>query len=121
MAPFFVADPEDVTRREDTEEALSPFDERRRGPRTQPYHMYFRRTEPRVVFGSVDAGVANAAREDGVTFLDAVWERAPFASHDELVATVERTADEWVEAGDLPRSARNAVVDAARRAEADLV
>ncbi|HSJ07221.1 MAG TPA: beta-L-arabinofuranosidase domain-containing protein, partial [Longimicrobiales bacterium] len=120
LAPFFVADPEDVENPEGTEEGLSPFDRRRRGPRTQPYHMYFRRSEPQVVFGSVDAGVANPAREDGLTFLDAVWGQAPFATHAEFVATVERTADEWSTAGHLPASSRNAVVDAARRAEADL-
>ncbi|MBW3553197.1 MAG: glycoside hydrolase family 127 protein [Gemmatimonadetes bacterium] len=120
LAPFFVADPEDVENPDATEVAVSPFDRRRRGPRTQPYHMYFRRTEPQVVFGSSDAGVANPAREDGLSFLDAVWDQAPFASHADFVATVERTADEWATAGQLPASSRDAVVDAARRAEADL-
>jgi DUF1680 family protein len=107
LAPFFVADPEDVEREQD-------------GPSTQPYHMYFRRNEPEVVFGSVDAGVANPARDDGRTFLDAVWDEAPFTSHDEFVTTVERTASEWTSSGPLPAGSQNAIVDAARRAEADL-
>ena len=82
--------------------------------------MYFRRDEPEIVFGSVDAGVANPAQEDGLTFLDAVWDQAPFPSHDEFVATVERTADEWSAAGHLPAGSQDTIVEAARRAKEDL-
>jgi len=64
--------------------------------------------------------VANPTRDDGRTFLDAVWDHAPFPSHDEFVATVERTVDEWSSAGHLPAGSKNAVVNAARHAEEDL-
>jgi DUF1680 family protein len=122
LAPFFVADPEDIdqstTAGEETEDEEGEGEWR--GPQTQPYHMYFRRHEPQVVFGSVDAGVANPSREDDLTFLDAVWDQAPFASHDEFVTAVERTADKWTTAGHLPAGSQDAIVDAARRAEEDL-
>jgi hypothetical protein len=76
--------------------------------------------EPPIVFGSIDAGVANPARDDGLTFLDAVWDEAPFGSHAELVATVERVAGEWEGSGLLSGGDRAAIHDAARRAEAEL-
>ena len=117
LAPFFVADPGDGARSGPTDETPEGQPE---GPQTQPYHMYFRRHEPQVVFGSVDAGVENPAREDGLTLLDEVWDEAPFTSHDEFVSTVERTADEWSTADRLPTGSRDAIVDAARRAEKDL-
>lgn len=117
LAPFFVADPEDVDHSGTSDETS---EEQQGGPQTQPYHMYFRRDEPEIVFGSVDAGVANPAREDGLTFLDAVWDQAPFPSHDEFVATVERTADEWSAAGHLPAGSQGTIVEAARRAKEDL-
>ncbi|MEJ2503529.1 MAG: glycoside hydrolase family 127 protein, partial [Gemmatimonadota bacterium] len=79
LAPFFVADPGEGE--------------------TQPYHMYVRRHEPRIVFGSVDTGLDNPADDRGLTFLDAVWDGAPFAGHSELVAAVERVAGEWTAAG----------------------
>jgi hypothetical protein len=82
--------------------------------------MYVRRHEPAVVFGSVDSGVANSKRDDGVTFLDAVWTGAPFANHGQFVAAVERTAAEWRSAGRLTESDQSTIVQAARRAERDL-
>jgi hypothetical protein len=82
--------------------------------------VYLRRREPTVVFGSVDSGVANSAGPDGLTFLDTVWDQAPFGSHAEFLATVERTADDWEGTGALTRMERTAIVDAARRAQADL-
>jgi hypothetical protein len=100
FAPFFVADPG--------------------AGETQPYHMYVRRHEPRIVFGSIDTGIANPAGPDGLTFLDTVWDHAPFATHDAFVDTVARGAGEWVEAGRLAAGDRSAIVDAARRAEAEL-
>jgi hypothetical protein len=69
-APFFVADPQPSE--------------------SQPYHMYVRRHEPAIVFGSVDSGVANTKRDDGMTFLDVVWAGAPFTNHGRFVAAVER-------------------------------
>ncbi|NJD08991.1 MAG: glycosyl hydrolase [Gemmatimonadetes bacterium] len=100
LAPFHVADPQPGE--------------------TQPYHMYFRREEPTVAFGSVDAGVKNAAGEFGLTFLDDVWAAAPFASHGRFVARVQRVADEWARAGRLSAAEAATVVAAAKRAEADL-
>jgi hypothetical protein len=72
------------------------------------------------VFGSTDTGVANGKRDDGVTFLDAVWTGAPFADHGRFVAAVERVATEWAGAGKLTATEQRTVVDAARRAEKDL-
>jgi len=100
LAPFFVSDPQ--------------------AGQSQPYHMYLRRQEPIIVFGTVDTGVANSKRDDGVSFLDAVWTGAPFADHGRFVAAVERVATEWAAAGKLAAMERRAVVDAARRAEKDM-
>ncbi len=38
-----------------------------------PTHAYFRRSEPRVVFGTTDSGVTNPAKTDGTTLLDEIW------------------------------------------------
>jgi len=121
FAPFFVADPADASAPPPEEPEGGPPEGRgRRGVPTQPYHMYLRRREPRVVFGSVDAGVPNAAPAGGLTFLDTVWDLAPFADHAAFVATVERVAGEWQAAGTFTAAQGSAVGDAARRAEADL-
>ena len=105
LAPFFVADPAAVS------EKMPP---------TQPYHIYVRRQEPQIVFGSIDAGVPNSARDDRLTFLDVVWGAAPFANHQQFVAAVTRAAGEWEKAGRFTTAQRTAVVDAARKAERDL-
>ncbi|HZD04639.1 MAG TPA: hypothetical protein VE173_06970, partial [Longimicrobiales bacterium] len=68
----------------------------------------------------IDAGVGNTARDDGLTFLDVVWDEAPFRDHEAFVATVERVAGEWREEGRFSEQERSAVTDAARRAEAEL-
>jgi DUF1680 family protein len=102
LAPFFVADPQD-------------------GRETQAYHMYVRRQEPVIVFGRVDTGVTNSKRDDGMTFLDAVWAGAPFVSHGRFVTAVEGVAKEWVTAGRLTAAEQNVVLQAARRASRDLV
>ena len=104
LAPFFVADPS--------------ADPESRG--TQPYHVYVRRQEPQIVFGSVDAGVPNSARDDRLTFLDVVWDAAPFADHRQFMAAVTRVAAEWEKAGRFTAAQRSAVLDAAARAERDL-
>ncbi len=98
LAPFFVSDPQ-------------------AGRETQPYHMYVRRHEPVIVFGSVDTGVANSKRDDGKTFLDAVWTGAPFANQAGFVAAVERVAAEWRSAGRMSEAEQGTVVQAARRAD----
>jgi hypothetical protein len=101
LAPFFVSDPQ--------------------AGQTQPYHMYVRRHEPVIVFGSVDSGVANVKRDDGVTFLDAVWAGAPFADHGRFMASVERVTAEWTTAGRLTASQQSDILKAARSAERDLL
>jgi uncharacterized protein len=104
LAPFYVADPaagaENVP--------------------TKPYHIYVRRDEPQIVFGSIDAGVANKAREDRLTFLDVVWSEAPFANHRQFTTAVTRIAGEWQKAGRFTAQERAAIVDAAGKAERDL-
>jgi uncharacterized protein len=99
-APFFVADPQ--------------------AGQTQPYHVYVRRHEPAIVFGSVDSGVINTKRDDGVTFLDAVWAGAPFADQPRFMAAVEKAAGEWRAANRLTAAEQSTILDAARRAEHDL-
>ncbi|MGW0824515.1 glycoside hydrolase family 127 protein [Streptomyces sp. NPDC002845] len=88
LAPFFVAD--------DTR-----------------YHAYFRRAEPVVVFGTADSGVPNRALGDGPTFLDVLWEQAPFATAGHFVRTVRTLADSWLSEGVFTRTERDRVVAAA--------
>ncbi|GHI09589.1 glycosylase [Streptomyces cellostaticus] len=75
-----------------------------------PAHAYFRRAEPRVVFGGLDSRVANPARTDGTTLLDAVWAAAPFRSKGALIAQVRDVVDAWVADGLLGRADGEAVV-----------
>lgn len=77
------------------------------------YHAYFRRTEPVVVFGAADSGVANRARADGLTFLDVLWEQAPFANFTRFVDAVRALADGWLAEGLFTRTERDRVVSAA--------
>ncbi|MCD7440674.1 glycoside hydrolase family 127 protein [Streptomyces lincolnensis] len=81
-----------------------------------PTHAYFRRSEPRVVFGTTDSGVANPARADGTTLLDEIWAGAPFGSKGALVTRVRATVDAWVSAGLLTRADGDKVVSTAQRA-----
>ncbi|MEV7191316.1 beta-L-arabinofuranosidase domain-containing protein [Streptomyces sp. NPDC093510] len=81
-----------------------------------PTHVYFRRHEPRVVFGGLDSGVANPARPDGRTLLDEVWSAAPFRDKGALVAHVQTTTKEYVTGGLLSPADRTAVIGTARRA-----
>jgi DUF1680 family protein len=83
---------------------------------TSRYHAYFHRVEPEIVFGTVDSGVPNRPRADSVTFLDAVWARAPFDNRRRFQSAVSRTADEWVKAGLLSADERKKVVSAAAQA-----
>lgn len=117
LAPFFVADPpsEEAPPPEEAEDG--PFQGRRRGPPTQPYHIYLRRREPGIVFGSVDSGVGNPTGPEGATFLDVVWADAPFPDQGAFLATVERVAGEWAGRGVFSADQQRAIVDAARRAE----
>jgi hypothetical protein len=118
LAPFYVADPVPAGWEPPEPDPDAPFRGRsRQGPPTQPYHMYLRRREPAVVFGSVDSGVANPVGADGLTFLDAVWDQAPFESHAQFLSTVERAAQAWEGSGAMTARQRSAIVDAATRAE----
>lgn len=105
---------------------------------TQPHSPYFRRVEPEVVFGSISTGVPNLKRNDGLpnydvpvagitspgtdglTFLDIVWDQAPFKNHGTFVEMVEWTAYEFAAAGIFTPSQRIDVVQAARRANQEL-
>ncbi|MFE8017875.1 beta-L-arabinofuranosidase domain-containing protein [Streptomyces antibioticus] len=81
-----------------------------------PTHAYFHRTEPRVVFGGTDAGVANPAKPDGTTLLDEIWAGAPFASKDALVTRARSTVDAWVAAGLLGQADGERMVATAQSA-----
>ncbi|MEV6035753.1 beta-L-arabinofuranosidase domain-containing protein [Nonomuraea sp. NPDC052116] len=83
---------------------------------TDRYHAYFRRVEATIVFGRIDSGVPNRERADSVTFLDAVWKNAPFASQGAFVSTVTRTAEEWVTAGLMTSAQKDTVVSTATQA-----
>ncbi|MET7295101.1 beta-L-arabinofuranosidase domain-containing protein [Streptomyces griseoloalbus] len=81
-----------------------------------PAHAYFRRSEPHVIFGMSDSGVANPARGDGTTLLDEIWAGAPFSGKGALVTRVRSTVGAWVSAGLLSRSDGDKVVRTARGA-----
>ncbi|AEB44835.1 beta-L-arabinofuranosidase domain-containing protein [Micromonospora maris] len=105
---------------------------------TQAASSYFRRVEPTVVFGAADTGVPNRKRNDGLpnydipvtdvpspgtdgpTFLDLVWDEAPFANHGQFVSTVTRLAGEFVEAGLFTAAERSTIVSQAARSNAEL-
>ncbi|MGC3004961.1 hypothetical protein ACPF8X_42955, partial [Streptomyces sp. G35A] len=105
---------------------------------TQAASTYFRRVEPTIVFGSVDTGVPNRKRNDGLpnydvpvagvpspgsdgpTFLDLVWDEAPFRNHGQFVSTVTRVATQFVEAGVLSGAERSIVVASAARSNREL-
>ncbi|WP_228031931.1 glycoside hydrolase family 127 protein, partial [Streptomyces phyllanthi] len=78
-----------------------------------PYHAYFTRAEPVVVFGAADSGVPNRARGDGLTFLDVLWAQAPFATSGDFVRAVRTLADTWLSEGLFTRAERDRVVTAA--------
>lgn len=86
------------------------------------FHTYFKRVEPEVVFRSQRTGVPNDAVRDqnGETFLDRVWDAAPFADHGALVRRVESVSKEWFEAGRHTRRQRQDILIAAARAQREL-
>ncbi|MDX3452779.1 glycoside hydrolase family 127 protein [Streptomyces sp. ME02-8801-2C] len=83
---------------------------------TARYHAYFKRSEPVVVFGTATSGVPNRARADGLTFLDVLWARAPFATQQAFLDAVRVLADSWLSQGLFSRAERDAVVAASVRA-----
>ncbi|KAI1368100.1 hypothetical protein F5Y08DRAFT_296527 [Xylaria arbuscula] len=105
---------------------------------SQAVSSYFRRVEPTVLFGTITTGVANRKRNDGLpnydvpvsgvtspgtdglTFLDIVWDQAPFATHESFVAVVTSTADAFVKAGVYSTAERDTIVSKASQAEQEL-
>lgn len=80
------------------------------------FHSYFRRTEPSVVFGGVESGVANPARANKTTLLDDIWQVAPFANKPELLRRVTQVTGTWVSEGSLSRADADRINAAAQRA-----
>ncbi|KAJ2980284.1 hypothetical protein NUW58_g6986 [Xylaria curta] len=105
---------------------------------SQSVSAYFRRVEPKVVFGTIDTGVANRKRNDGLpkydvpvkgitspgtdgpTFLDLVWDQAPFGSHGVFVKAVTSIVDKFVTAGVYNAKERDTIVTKASQAEKEL-
>lgn len=105
---------------------------------SQSVSSYFRRVEPTIVFGSIDVGVPNRKRNDGLpnydvpvsgiispgadgpTFLDLLWDQAPFATHEAFVKAVTSTADSFVAAGTFTTKERDAIIAKADQAEKEL-
>jgi DUF1680 family protein len=83
---------------------------------SSPYHVYFHRSEPEIVFGSVDSGVANPQRSDGLTFLDVAWAQAPFASQGAFQNAVTSVANQFVQAGLLTDADQQKITSAAASA-----
>jgi DUF1680 family protein len=81
-----------------------------------PYHVYFYRNEPEIVFGPVDSGVPNHQRSDGLTFLDLVWAPAPFRSDGAFQQALTGVAADWVQAGLLTAAEQQEIVAAASAA-----
>ncbi|WP_369167144.1 beta-L-arabinofuranosidase domain-containing protein [Streptomyces sp. R28] len=81
-----------------------------------PTHAYFRRSEPRVILGTTDSGVANPAKSDGTTLLDEIWAGAPFSGKGALVSRVRSTVNAWVTAGLLSQADGRTVLRTAERA-----
>ncbi len=128
LKPFYVADP--VTVEGNPGGSTAPGagsavgqdlgGSRQRPPPTQPYHIYLKRHEPRVVFGSVDAGVENPSDEEGKTLLDAIWDRAPFPDHPAFLKVVEETTREWAAMDRVDEGQQARILDAAQRAQDEL-
>jgi hypothetical protein len=81
-----------------------------------PTHAYVRRSEPKVVFGKTDSGVANPAKSDGTTLLDEIWGGAPFSNKSALVTRAQSTVNSWVSAGLLTQADGQKVVSTAQNA-----
>ncbi|KAH6633707.1 hypothetical protein C7974DRAFT_453212 [Boeremia exigua] len=105
---------------------------------TIPVSSYFTRFEPSIVFGAIDTGIPNRRRNDGLpaydvpvagvpapgsdgpSFLDVLWDAAPFGSHAEFVGEVEAVVGAFVAAGVLTREEGGVVVRRAGEAEGEL-
>ncbi|KAH8168815.1 beta-L-arabinofuranosidase [Sarocladium implicatum] len=105
---------------------------------SQAVSTYFLRVEPNVVFGSIDTGLENRMRndalpnfdvpvegvtlpgDDGPTFLDVLWDSAPFDSHQQFVDAVKGTGDEFVKKDIYTQEEVDQIVKAAESAEEEL-
>ncbi|KAI0814543.1 hypothetical protein GGR55DRAFT_632240 [Xylaria sp. FL0064] len=105
---------------------------------SQEVSSYFRRLEPTVLFGITDTNVTNRKQNqglpkydvpvsgitspgtDGPTFLDLVWDQAPFATHQDFVETVSKMGDAFVTAGVYSAKERDTIVAKASQAEQEL-
>ncbi|KAF9739330.1 hypothetical protein PMIN04_003940 [Paraphaeosphaeria minitans] len=105
---------------------------------TQAASAYFRRVEPNVVFGSWDTKLANRKRNDGLprydvpvanitspgndgpTFLDVVWDSAPFETHDAFVGTVSDVVKSFVAQGVFTHEEGETIVKGATNAKDEL-
>ncbi|KAH7039763.1 uncharacterized protein B0I36DRAFT_234595 [Microdochium trichocladiopsis] len=103
-----------------------------------PVSSYFRRVEPTILFGTVQTHITNRKRDDGLpaynvpvqgvpapghdglTFLDVVWDQAPFADHARFVSTVDKVMSDFVALGVYDDAEAQVVVDKAKEAERDL-
>jgi DUF1680 family protein len=84
----------------------------------EAHHIYFKRVEPTVAFGTIDSGVSNEPVDaGGRSFLDRVWAAAPFANHSRFVHQVRTISGEWQELGHFTPADRRAVITAAIQAE----
>ena len=59
----------------------------------------------------------NVPRSDGLTFLDVVWDQAPFPTRGQFLRTVERTSTTWSNSGLFTQQQRQAVITAAAQAD----
>lgn len=84
---------------------------------TDGYHMYFKRAEPEIVFGTTATGIDNRPNTDGLTFLDEVWDRGPFRGRGGLVGAVAEVSERRIAAGAMTKSQRRTLIEAAARAE----
>jgi hypothetical protein len=81
-----------------------------------PTHVYFRRAEPKIVFGTLDSGVANPTITGGTTFLDVLWAAAPYPTRSAFLQAVNATVASWVKAERLSVAAGEQVMLTARSA-----
>jgi hypothetical protein len=58
--------------------------------------------------------------DEGLTFLDALWDAAPFATHGAFVRRAEEVADAWAAAGLFTDAERVTVIEHASRSEREL-
>jgi hypothetical protein len=70
-----------------------------------------------IVFGTSDSGVPNRARHDGRTFLDVLWQQAPFPTSAHFVRSVRTLAGRWLSENLFTRSEHDRVVAAANQAD----